>query len=221
MKRTVVAIDGPAGSGKSTIARMVADALGCTLLDTGAFFRALALKAVREGIDLEDEKKVAALFDLTVIDIENARVMLDGEDVSDEIRRPGIASQVAPIAASGLVREKMVTRWRSFADGKDLVAEGRDQGSAVFPDARHKFFLTASVEERVRRRFEELAKRGTPVDREKLKDEIIARDERDGSRKVAPLVKAEEAVEIDTTGLSIDEVAGIVLGHVRKGGAGG
>jgi cytidylate kinase len=195
----------------------VADSLGYTFLDTGAFFRALTLKAVREGAALDDECSLAKLFDNTKIEINGEKVLLDGEDVSDGIRKPGIAEKVGPLAAFAEIRGRMVERWRAFAKGRDVVTEGRDQGSVVFPDAAFKFFLTASIEERVRRRHEELRAKGTPVDIEKLRSEIILRDERDKNRNIAPLRRAGDAVLIDTTGLTAGEVTEEILRCIRGG----
>ena len=217
----VITIDGPAGSGKSTVAKIAARKLGYAFLDTGAYFRALMLKIIRAGADPADEKTVVSLFDKTMIALDGERVLLDGKDVSAEIRKPGIAEKVAPLASSPAVRKRMLKRWRAFAsEKKNIVTEGRDQGTAAFPKARFKFFLNASIEERTRRRYKELRERGTPVDFNALRLEIMERDDLDRNRNVSPLVKPTDAVEIDTTGRSIEQVVSEILGRIAGGAKG-
>ncbi len=190
----VIAIDGPAGAGKSTVARAVADALGFTYLDTGAMYRAVALARVR-GVEVED------------VGFEDGRVTLNGEDVSGEIRTPAVSEQASVVSAERAVREAMVARQRELMSDGDWVAEGRDIGSVVKPDAEVKVFLTADPRERAHRRAKELG-----ADPEQVLRDVVARDERDSTRAASPMVRAEGAAEVDTTGLSIEEVVERIVG---------
>ena len=192
----VIAIDGPAGAGKSTVARAVADALGYTYLDTGAMYRAAALARLR-GEPADD------------IGFDHGRVTLNGEDVSAQIRTPEVSEEASKVAAEPEVRARMVERQRELMSEGDWVAEGRDIGTVVAPDAEVKVFLTADPEERAHRRARELGADPAEV----LKEQRI-RDERDQSREASPLVRAEGAQELDTTGLSIDEVVQRIVGLV-------
>ena len=197
----LVAIDGPAGAGKSTVARAVARALGFTYLDTGAMYRAAALASTR-GADPAGDLR---------IEFDDGRVLLDGEDVSEAIRTPEVSQAASQVAARPEVREAMVRRQRALFDRADWVAEGRDIGTVVAPDAAVKVYLTASPEERARRRADEL---GLDVDRV-LADQRD-RDRRDSEREVSPLRRADDAVELDSTQLSIDEVVDRIVGMVRR-----
>jgi cytidylate kinase len=200
---TVVAIDGPAGAGKSTVARALADALGYTLLDTGAMYRIVALAAQRSGLAPADAARTAG------IDVRGG-ARLDGEDVSALIRTPGVSEAASAVAADPAVREAVVAQQqRLLADG-DWVAEGRDIGTVVAPTAEVKVFLTADPTERARRRAAEL-----DASVEDVLADLARRDERDQTREHSPLVKAEDAVEIDSTGLSLDEVVARVVARVR------
>jgi cytidylate kinase len=194
----VIAIDGPAGAGKSTVARAVADALGFTYLDTGAMYRAVALARLR-GLENPD------------VGFEDGRVTLDGEDVSGLIRTPEVSEESSRVAAEPEVRERMVARQRELMSDGDWVAEGRDIGSVVAPDAEVKVFLTADPEERANRRARELG--ADP--RDVLRD-VRARDERDSTRAASPLTRAPGAEELDTTGLTIDEVVDRIVGLARR-----
>jgi cytidylate kinase len=194
----VIAIDGPAGAGKSTVARAVADALGFTYLDTGAMYRAVALARLRG-----DEH--------TDIDFADGHVTLNGEDVSGSIRTPEVSEEASRVAAEREVREQMVERQRALMRDGDWVAEGRDIGSVVAPDAEVKVFLTADPRERAERRARELG-----ADPEQVLREVKARDERDSTREASPLVRAEGAEELDTTGLTIDEVVDRIVGLARR-----
>ncbi len=184
----VIAIDGPAGAGKSTVARAVADALGFTYLDTGAMYRAVALARLRGEERAE-------------VELEGDRVMLNGRDVSGEIRTPEVSEEASRVSAERSVRRQMVERQRTLLGDGDWVAEGRDIGSVVAPHADVKIFLTADPRERAQRRATELG-----ADPEEVLEQVIARDERDTTRAESPLVRAEGASELDTTGLSVDEV---------------
>ncbi len=213
----VITVDGPSGSGKGTVSQRVAHALGWHLLDSGALYRVLALAARRAGVALDDE---AALADLAGrLDVsfeerpgeEGVRVRLDGEDVTAELRSEACGEGASRVAALAAVREALLERQRAFRTPPGLVADGRDMGTVVFPDAPLKIYLTASADERARRRWRQLRAQGVEADLAALYREIAARDARDASRKVSPLRPAEDAVQIDTTGLTVDEVVERVL----------
>lgn len=201
MQRQVVAIDGPAGSGKSTAARLLAGRLGWRYLDSGALYRCVALLARRRGVAAGDSAALAELTRAADIRLDGARAWLDGEDVSEAIRTPEISRLVSRVAMVPEVREGMVRIQRAAYPGEDMVVEGRDIGSVVFPDAARKFYLTASPEERARRRA-----RDTGRDPEEELRDLGERDARDSERAHSPLVRAEGALEVDTTGLGIGEV---------------
>ncbi len=201
----VVTIDGPVASGKSTAARNLARALGFDHLDTGAVYRAVTLLARRREVDAADAGAVHAMLADADVRIDGEKTLLAGEDVSDEIRLPEISSAVRPFAENAEVRDFVGERARRYAGGRDIVAEGRDMGTVVFPDARVKVFLTASDDERARRRWEELEKRGTPQPLDRVLADLKARDEADTHRKVAPLRKADDAVAVDSTGWTQEE----------------
>ncbi len=211
----VIVLDGPAGSGKSTVARRVAHALGITLLDTGAIYRSLALVARRAGVDWGDAEKLAGLarglglaFQL---EGERNRVLLEGEDISAAIREPEISRGASQVSALPPVRAALLELQRGFADRGPLVAEGRDLGTVVFPGARLKVFLTAAPEERAARRALELRQAGHAVEAGQVLREQNARDAADAGRAVAPLRAAEDAITLDTTGLGLDAVVARVL----------
>jgi len=217
----IIAIDGPAGAGKSTIAKQLARCLGISYLDTGAMYRALTLKALRESIPLENEDELVALAQRSSIDLRGdvkagLKVFLDGEDVSEEIRSLEVTNHTFYIARTKGVREIMAEWQRSIGQKKDIVAEGRDIGTVVFPHATNKFYLDADFEERAKRRILELKEKGKDVDAEKLSADLKERDTKDFTRKVAPLKKADDAVVIDSTHLSIDEVVEKILEHIKK-----
>ncbi|WP_456267521.1 (d)CMP kinase [Kushneria sp. AK178] len=206
----VIAIDGPGGAGKGTISRLVARQLDWHLLDSGALYRLTALAAERRGVDMTDMSALEAIArELDVVFIsegEHTRIMLEGEDVSTDIRNEHVGGLASQVAAIQVVREALLARQRDFATPPGLVADGRDMGTVVFPDAPLKVFLTASAEERARRRFDQLREAGHHASLSSLLKEIEARDARDTQRAVAPLRPAEDAVTIDTTELSIPDV---------------
>jgi cytidylate kinase len=208
--RLVVAIDGPAGAGKSTAARLLAGRLGYELLDTGAIYRVMALLARQHGIPWEDGPRVAALaedLDLRfALDGALNRVLVGGSDVTADIRTPEISDGASRVSALPAVRAALLGLQRRLGARGGVVVEGRDIGTVVFPDAAAKFFLTATADERARRRVAELAAAGRPADLARTREELLARDRRDSSRAVAPLRKADDAVEIDSSALSPDEV---------------
>lgn len=205
-----IAIDGPAGAGKSTISKKVAILRNLTYLDTGAMYRACALKAIRQGISCTDPAGVNAMLQDTdiTIDCDGGRqiILLDGEDVSELIRTPEISKGSSDISAVDSVRLKMVDIQRRIAKGRDVILDGRDIGTFVLPDASIKIYLTASVEERAQRRFAELAAKGDcAVTYEEVKKDIEYRDYNDSHRSLAPLRKAEDAIEVDTTTLTVEQ----------------
>lgn len=222
MSRLTIAIDGPAGAGKSTIAKIIAKSLGIVYLDTGAMYRAVALKALQKGIDTLDRKGLSEMIDSTTIKIghcgEEQRIFLDGADVSEQIRTPEVSIGASNVASVPEVRIKLVELQRAVSKEISIVMDGRDIGTYVLPDADLKIFLTASLETRAKRRYEELIEKGndTIAFSEVLKD-IEHRDLSDSSRDFAPLAKADDAVEIDTTAMSVEEVAEkiILLAKVR------
>lgn len=207
----IITIDGPAGSGKSTVARRLARELGIAFLDTGATYRAVTLKALRERANLEDEQALAQLARDAAVqlvdDDGDLRVLLDGEDVSAEIRSEHVTRQSYYLARSPAVREVLVELQRRLGDQLgSFVTEGRDQGSVVFPHAQAKFFLDASPEVRARRRHHELLGRGQPADYQQVLADLIQRDHRDRSRAVGPLKPAEGAIVVDTSDMTIEQV---------------
>ena len=210
-----IVIDGPAGSGKSTVARRVAQSLDITLLDTGAIYRAVALAARRAGVAWHDGGHLAGVAAGLQLEFrlegERNRVLLGGEDVSDAIREPQISSGASQVSALPEVRRALLELQRGFAARGPLVAEGRDLGTVVFPDAALKIFLLARPEERARRRAAELASAGRPAPVEQVRREQDARDSADSGRAVAPLRAAPDAITVDTSDLSIDEVVARVL----------
>ena len=216
----IITIDGPAASGKSTTARLVAETMGWLYLDTGAMYRALAVKVLREQIPLDDKKKMGDLAETTEIRLllsdGGLRIFLDGEEVTSVIRTPEVDRAVGPVSEVSRVRELMVELQRKMGERGRIVVEGRDMGTVVFPDADLKFFMMASLEERVRRRQIDLKKQGIAIPVERLKEEIARRDERDSNRENSPLLQAEDAVLIDTTALDVPEQVAFVVDRIRK-----
>lgn len=210
-----IAIDGPAGAGKSTVAQRVAKRLGVLYVDTGAMYRAVTLTAMRQACPLEDEQRLRSLLDameltLTISD-GTQHVYVNGEDVTEAIRSLEVTRRVSTVAALPLVREKLVEMQRCMASRQDVVMDGRDIGTSVLPDAELKIFLTASIEERARRRLQELEQKGMEADYAQLLREIEERDRKDSERKTAPLKQAADAIRVDTTGLDIDEVVDRII----------
>lgn len=219
MSDLVVTIDGPAGSGKSTIAKLLAEELGAVFLDTGAMYRAVTLAAIRKGKDLSDSAELMDLLQKTEFGfaIENGEmsITIDGVDVSEEIRDPEVTIKVRHIASDASMRNELVAMQRSLAKNqKMVVTEGRDQGTVVFSDADFKFFLTADLTERARRRREQLLESGQDVDIEQLQEQIKSRDASDQLRTVGPLVAAQDAIVIDTTSMSVKEVVENLIEHI-------
>ncbi|MGG0740199.1 (d)CMP kinase [Niallia taxi] len=215
-KKISIAIDGPAAAGKSTVAKIVAEQLGYIYIDTGAMYRALTLKAINNEISLEDEAALVDMLSSTSIELfpgeKGQKIFLDSVDVTEDIRRSNVTNSVSIAAKHKEVREEMVRRQQGFAIGGGVVMDGRDIGTHVIPTAEVKVFLLASVEERAVRRHNENLNKGFESDLEQLKSEIAARDKLDSEREVAPLKKADDAIEIDTTSLSIEDVVGKIMG---------
>lgn len=211
-----IALDGPAGAGKSTIARRVADRLGILYLDTGAMYRAIGLKALQTATDVTDAAAMTALLDSTDLDIRfvdgQQQIWLDGADVSQAIRTPAVSRAASDVSALPVVRLRLVDIQRRIADRQPLIMDGRDIGTYVLPDAPHKFFLTASLDERSRRRLLELQGRGDQTATlAAVRDDIAFRDDQDSTRAFAPLRQATDAILVDTTNLTIEEVVEAIL----------
>jgi cytidylate kinase len=221
-RKPIVAIDGPAGAGKSTVSKRLARRLGYTLIDTGALYRAVALVAQRRGVALEDDPELAEIVrDLRIefrFDGEVNRVFLGDEDVSEAIRTPEISRAASDVSARKVVRDGLLDLQRRLGEGGGVVLEGRDIGTVVFPDAEVKVFLTASEEERARRRTQELREKGMAVELEATLREVRERDRQDSTRAHAPLRKADGAVEVITDGLGIDEVVERIARLVASAG---
>lgn len=221
MSELVITIDGPAGSGKSTVARRLADRLAATFLDTGAMYRAITLAAVRDGADLGEERRLVQVVEGHRFDFEAVRgkmlVSIDGQDVTEAIRDSDLTAKVRYAASAPLVRERLVQMQRAFAaQHARIVTEGRDQGTVAFPDADVKFYLTADATERARRRKAELDAQGEPADLQQIRQAIEARDKSDENRAVGPLKAAQDAVTVDTTGLTIEQVVERLYRHVEE-----
>ena len=216
----IIAIDGPAGSGKSTIAKLVAKDMGLVYLDTGAMYRIVTLKALNEGIlgndGLNELEKIKKLLDNLNIDIRENGFYLDDVDVSEEIRKPVVSENVSDVAAIREVREKMVDLQRKFSESKNVILDGRDIGTVVFQNADLKIFLVADAKERAKRRYRELIEKGENVEIEEIYENILKRDKIDSTRKESPLKKAKDAVEVDTTSKSIEEVKNEILRMVNS-----
>ena len=216
----IIAIDGPSGAGKSTLAKRLAKELGFVYLDTGAIYRALALKVLRQGVDLADDTRLADLIGSTEIDLQERdgrlEVLLDGMDVAPEIRTPEVSQMASKVSALKIVRERLLDLQRDIARRASVVAEGRDIGTVVFPDAEVKIFLHASAEERARRRCAELRAAGRPADLAETLREMAERDKRDSERDLAPLRMADDALRIDSSTVGADELALGVLSEIRK-----
>lgn len=211
-----VAIDGPSGAGKSTIAKAVAKKLGLDYIDTGAMYRAVGYKVMMSGTDTQDEAAMRQLLDSTDIDFSKGNIILDGEIVNDKIRTNEMSMMASKVSALPAVREKLVQLQRKMGQTKNVIMDGRDIGNNVLTDAEFKFFMTASAEERADRRYKELIEKGQDVTYEMVLEDMRQRDHNDMTRKLNPLRKADDAIELDTTGMSIEEVTDFIYKEVTK-----
>lgn len=215
MSQLQIAIDGPAGSGKSTVAKAVAELLNITYLDTGAMYRAVTYAAMQANISFEDETALKALVDDIHLEITPKSIQLNGEDVTEAIRTPEVTRCVSDVSKVGYVREKMVILQREIALNQPVIMDGRDIGTVVLPQATYKFFLIADPIERAKRRMLELEAKGFEASLEVITEEIITRDKIDSEREISPLMRAADAIEIDTTHLSIEDVIRKIISLVK------
>jgi len=215
-ERFRIAIDGPSGAGKSTVAKLVASRLGIEYVDTGAMYRAIGLKMLRLGLEMEENDELQKMLDETDVDFEKERIYLDGEDVSDLIRTQEISKAASDCSAFRIVREKLVELQRAMGDRKSIIMDGRDIGTVVLKDSKQKFYLTATAEERAMRRYLELREKGTSDGYEQVLEDVIKRDYNDSHRDVSPLRQAEDAVLIDSTNMTIDEVVNFIIDSVTS-----
>lgn len=215
MKNLVIAVDGPAGAGKSTIAKIIAKDLNINYIDTGAMYRAITYKCLSNNIDINNEEAVKEIAKQTDIDFKDNNIYLDGKILKEEIRTPEVSNNVSNVAQIKEVRYLMVDVQREIGNRSSVILDGRDIGSYVFPNADYKFFLNASPEERGERRYKELVKKGYETTLEEVIKDVIRRDEIDSNREFAPLVKADDAIEIDTTGKSIEGVVEDVISKIK------
>jgi CMP/dCMP kinase len=221
MSRLIITIDGPAASGKSTVARLVANKMNAMFLDTGAMYRAATLAVMQDGVDMTDSRRILKVIGDTVFEFKAAAdgmaVRIDGIDATGQIRDPQVTANARYVACLPEARERLVDMQRRFAKIYDrIVTEGRDQGTVVFPDANVKFFLTAGINERTRRRQAELKAKGIQQTDDEVRQSILKRDQSDESRAVGPLKPADDAVIIDTTGLTIEQVVEKLVGCVKQ-----
>ena len=218
MQYKVIAIDGPAGAGKSTIAKLVADKINYTYIDSGAMYRALTLKVLESSMDLQDKEAIIGISEIVDIDFKEKSIYLDGEVVDKQIREERINKNVSYISAIPEVRRNIVQLQRRISQGKNVVMDGRDVGTVIFPNAFLKFFITASLEERAKRRCTEIEDNGTQADLHDIKSQIEKRDYIDTNREDSPLIQAEDAILIDSSGKSIEEVLKEVLTYIASNG---
>lgn len=216
MENLVIAIDGPAGAGKSTISKLIAKNLGINYIDTGAMYRAITYKCIKEDIDVNDIQRVVDLCSRTDVDFVDNYIYLDGQRLNEEIRTLQVSSRVSDVAKIPQVREFLLEKQREIGKRSDVILDGRDVGTHIFPDAKYKFFLNASAQERGRRRYQELIDKGQSVALEEIIEDIKKRDYIDSTREVAPLVKSDDAIEVDTTSMTIDQVVTYISDMVRR-----
>ena len=214
--KLIIAIDGPAGAGKSTVARIIAEIFGCEYIDTGAMYRAITYKCVQRLVDIDDDDELNELLDETTIAFKDKKIYLDGRPVEEEIRTPKISSMVSKVAEKKQVREMLVEAQRKIGEEVSVVMDGRDIGTTVFPDAQFKFFITATVDERADRRYKELIQKGYDASKIEIYTEIKQRDEYDTNRSLNPLRKASDAIVIDTTKRTINDVVDEICERIRR-----
>jgi len=215
-RQPVITLDGPAGAGKSTVARRLAKELDLKFLDTGSMYRAFTWAALERGVDLRNPDALVQLIRGSLLDFQGGRILLDGWDITDEIRAERVTKNAVHVADPPNVRGELVRLQREFGEEGGLVTEGRDQGTVVFPDADFKFYLDAAIGVRAKRRVEELKKRGEPATLEEISRGIADRDERDRRRKVGALRVPEGAIVVDTSDKTVDQVVAELLSHIRK-----
>ena len=212
----VVAIDGPAGAGKGTITKLVGEKLGLVNIDTGATFRCVALNMIQKNVKMEEEEKIQEILDDINIEMNsNGKIFLNGEDVTHRIRENDVNNLVSPVSTLQIVRNKLLEIQRNIAKGKNVIMEGRDIGTVVFPNANVKIYLDATAEERARRRVLQNKEKGIESSYEEVLNGIKERDERDSNRKIAPLKKAEDAIYVDSTNLTIEQVVEKIIGIIN------
>lgn len=216
MKNVIVAIDGPAGSGKSTIAKIIADRYSFTYIDTGAMYRMITLYCLDNNIDFEDEMAIKNVLDNISLDMQGDKFFLNNKEVTKEIRETRVNENVSKIASIRIVRENLVNLQRKISQGKNVILDGRDIGTIVFPNAQIKIYLIASPEERAKRRYKELIQKGTEISYDEVLKSIKERDYIDSTRKESPLMKADDAIELDSTGLKIDEVLDFISKKIEE-----
>ncbi len=209
----IIAIDGPSGAGKSTVAKLLSKELGFVYIDTGSMYRALAYKAYKNNIDIKEDH-IAEMLKTTHVDYYDNQIFLDGENVEKQIREEVISIASSKISALKIVREKMVELQRTIAANRNAIVDGRDIGTKVFPDAKYKFFITASVEVRAKRRYEQLKENHARIEFQSVLNDIIKRDENDSTRQHSPLKMAEDSILIDTSNMDIQEVVKTIAGYI-------
>ena len=211
-----IAVDGPSGAGKSTIAKAIAKKLCIYYIDTGAMYRAVGYKMLQKGIAMDDIPAITEMLKETEIDFSSGNIYLDGENINDRIRTEEISKQASDCSALGIVRAKLTEQQQKMGEKKSVIMDGRDIGTVVFPDAEYKFYITATAEERANRRFKELIAKGEEVTYEKVLADIKQRDHNDSTREINPLRKADDALELDTTEMKIEEVIDFISKEMNK-----
>ncbi len=211
----VIAIDGPAGAGKSTVAKQISRILNINYIDTGAMYRAITYKCIKNGLDLEDEKSVVDLCKNTDLKFENNSIFIDGQCVDDDIRTLQVSSKVSYVARIPGVRFHLVELQREMGKDDNVVLDGRDVGTQIFPNTKYKYYLNAAVETRAKRRYDELILKGVKASFEGIVEDVRNRDKIDSTREVSPLIKASDAIEIDSTNMTIEEVVDFIVNDVR------
>ncbi|SFE42588.1 (d)CMP kinase [Peptostreptococcus sp. D1] len=214
-KNIVIAIDGPAGAGKSTVAKQISRILNINYIDTGAMYRAITYKCIKNGLDLEDEKSVVDLCKNTALKFESNSIFIDGQCVDDDIRTLQVSSKVSYVACIPGVRCHLVELQREMGKADSVVLDGRDVGTQIFPNTKYKYYLNAAVETRAKRRYDELVLKGVKAEFERVVEDVRSRDKIDSTREISPLIKASDAIEIDSTNMTIEEVVDFIVNDVR------